>query len=373
MRPFERELERLDARFELVTGQLARVHRGLLEWATSDDPALLERLSPEPPQARRWGYGLLPEISPSPPTAPTPVERSEYSLKAVKKWLDRTVDRTEALAADAARRTGPVEPLVDRFDTLRRELRRLEKNLSYHRFWQPTVIEEAVLFEARNRIAQRVREWQELEAAGGDAQVSDALRHEITRQVAPFYATSGLALVTTEDGTRVLPVEVASDIEDEEFLEVFRSAVADAFEHSEAARSRRFRISLEIAQVTKTQLYPEGAPAQGAQLDERDHLSRFPKGSLVLTTGAQSTHARTGRYIQLGPHPRGSRTLAHEFGHLLGFDDGYLRSFEGTPDDPYGVVLVEWTGLLDDLMGAPGQGRVTEAMIDRLIESYGRQ
>jgi hypothetical protein len=64
-------------------------------------------------------------------------------------------------------------------------------------------------------------------------------------------------------------------------------------------------------------------------------------------------------------------TLAHEFAHLLGFDDTYVRGFDGETGGPFGVVLVEWTGLADDLMGWPAGGRVSERMIARLIEAYG--
>ena len=77
-----------------------------------------------------------------------------------------------------------------------------------------------------------------------------------------------------------------------------------------------------------------------------------------------------GRNITLGPKQTTRRTLAHEFGHLLGFSDAYLRSYEGDPRDPYGVVLLEWTGLIDNLMGSPVVGRVTEAMIETLIDAY---
>ena len=72
----------------------------------------------------------------------------------------------------------------------------------------------------------------------------------------------------------------------------------------------------------------------------------------------------------LGPSPRSRRTLAHEFLHLLGFTDTYVRSYKGDPMDPFGVVLVEWTGLTNDLMSAPGHGRVSDEMIDTLIKVY---
>ncbi len=94
-------------------------------------------------------------------------------------------------------------------------------------------------------------------------------------------------------------------------------------------------------------------------------------GAMVLTTGAASTFARVGRYIQLGPAPTTPRELAHEFGHLLGFTDGYLRSWEGQLDDPFGVVFYEWTGLLGDLMDSPKQGHLSTAMVEKLIAAYG--
>ena len=93
--------------------------------------------------------------------------------------------------------------------------------------------------------------------------------------------------------------------------------------------------------------------------------------ALVLTTGGASTHAWTGRWITLGPEEVSRRTLAHEFAHLLGFDDAYLRGFDGRPDDRFGVVLVEWTGLRDDLMGNVRGGRVSRGMVETLIEAYG--
>ena len=63
--------------------------------------------------------------------------------------------------------------------------------------------------------------------------------------------------------------------------------------------------------------------------------------------------------------------LAHEFGHLLGFEDAYLRGYDGDPVDPYGVVIVEWSGLSSDLMGDSTRGQVNDEMINRLISAYG--
>ncbi len=126
-------------------------------------------------------------------------------------------------------------------------------------------------------------------------------------------------------------------------------------------------LGMELYVVTST---PAAPPEKMAE-NLKAHLARFPDDALVLTTGAESTHAFTGRYVALGPSPLSQRVLAHEFGHLLGFADAYLRSYRGAPDDAYGVAVIEWSGLVDDLMGAPGFGRVSATMIDTLISSYG--
>jgi hypothetical protein len=194
---------------------------------------------------------------------------------------------------------------------------------------------------------------------------------EIAELVAPFRPTPGLAIKPDASGTRVLHVSVATDITDARFLETFRRGVLAAFSESEAARARRFRVDLTFEQIAPASLYPDGPPEIGAVIDEDAHVARFPEGALVLTTGAKRTHAYVGRHIQLGTDPKVPRSLAHEFAHLLGFKDAYLRAFEGTPDDPFGCVFVEWTGLRNDLMGSPSRGLVTVAMIDQLLQAYG--
>jgi hypothetical protein len=197
------------------------------------------------------------------------------------------------------------------------------------------------------------------------------MHEEILERVAPFQPTPGLRVEDVPDLGRVLEVPLTTDIADLEVTGAFRDAVESVWNDSEAARGARLRIRVSWNEVRPETLYPEGVPPAGAELDEEDHLSRFEAGRLILTTGARSTHALTGRAILLGTEPRTPRSLAHEFGHLVGFNDAYLRAAEGSPEDPFGSVLVEWTGLSNDLMGSPNHGRVTEAMIDQLLRAYG--
>ena len=98
-------------------------------------------------------------------------------------------------------------------------------------------------------------------------------------------------------------------------------------------------------------LNPGAAPYVERWLDKRRQLGLRGTQPLfcTITTGfAGAAETRPGRPLS----------------------DAYVRGFDGDPAGPYGVTLVEWSGLVDDLMGNTENGRVTEAMIDTLIEAY---
>lgn len=355
-----------------MAADLESAHALLLERAIAlDDAATIARLD-EPPRPRPRGYGVLPEIKEDRPVAPIELREKIYALETLGRDFSGRL-RDAAVLADrvAAEPQLPLETQVEEFDRLRKAMRNLEDHLAYHAKWQVEIVEHRAFFEQRNDVVERARRMADLLKADAAAAEIDTLRAQVLRKVAPFVRTTGLRLVEAPDGRRVLPVTVATDIEDDAFLDTFAEAVAEAFEHSEAARARRFAVELSWERIAPETLYPEGPPERGAVVDMKDHRARFPARALVLTSGAASTHARKGRSILLGPSPLHRRALAHEFGHLLGFADAYLRGFEGEPGGPYGLVVVEWIGLQDDLMGSPAAGRVTAAMIERLIQAYG--
>ncbi len=368
--PWERVLERLRGERDRLSADLEAAHAALLPRAKSAAPSLVDRLSLEPPKPRPWGYGYLPEIRPSPEERKTVLRRKAFSLE----WLDDAFTRAgreaEMLLGKAGNDPGaPLEPMCAEFERLRARLRLLESNLSYHSHWQQAILDYPAYFARKNEIVARVRAWRDLVQSGADPDREQVLARAVGEQVSVFRPTRGLR-VERRNGGCTLPVRVVTDIHDQAFLEELRIAVREAYVDSRAARNRSFRIELTIEQLPLEELFPGGVPERGARIAAKDHVGRFPKGALVLTTGARSTHAFVGRYVRLGPHPRSRRSLAHEFSHLLGFSDAYLRGYEGSPSDPFGCVVVEWSGLVDDLMGSPGRGRVTEAMIDQLIAAY---
>jgi hypothetical protein len=369
--PWEHVLKWLRAERDGFAGDLQQAREYLVARAHRENPALIQRLVDKPAAPRPTGYGLLPDVEPDVSLHTQEPRRQNYSLDSLTRasstnFRDAALLRLRATDEPAE----PLDGLVVEFERLQPKLGNLDDHIHYHAMWQQAAIDDAEFFARQNRIHERVVEW-DRSRADLDPRASDSARLEIAELVAPFRPTPGLVIELDASGTRVLRVALSTDITDAEFLERFRRAVLAAFSESSAARARRFRVELTIARIAPESLYPGGPPAIGSAIDEKSHVALFPDGGLVLTTGAKHTHAFVGRYIQLGTEPTVKRTLAHEFAHLLGFKDAYLRAFEGTPEDPFGCVFVEWTGLRNDLMGSPSRGPVTVAMIDQLLQAYG--
>ena len=312
--------------------------RGVLRGrARAENPDFVARLYLERP--RRSGYQVLPAIRHDKPLASVTLRQRTYSLEVLHERVAPNLLETVDLNERTLAKPNPaLAPLVTEFERLRGQLHDLEKRFAYHSKWQRAVVEQGAFYAERNRIAALIGEMQAVQARGGSADRVDALRQAIHERVAKFVPTTNLEIKINEHGIHILTVAVYTDIEDEGFLEAFREGVATAYESSEAARSQRFAVKLEIRRLTATELYPRGAPARGTAIPVKEHLAQFPEGALILTTGGKSTHAWARRNITLGPDPITRRVLAHEFGHLLGFSDAYLRSYQGDltcPSFPY--------------------------------------
>lgn len=367
-RPWERVVDWLRGERDRFAEDLKAAREVLLARALDEQPALAERLA-EPPEPRRRGYGRVPEVVSSKPEREVVPRRRTYSLERLSTGVSTGLRDVAVLARTAAEdRQAPLEPLIAELERLRKRLRNLESHIAYHAQWQRSVLTRPQFYAGRNELIARVVEWRAAEKAG-ETERAAALHRQVVSRVAAFQPRPGLRVEQRSGGLRVLPVTVVTDIGDPTFLAELEAAVADAFVESPAAKARNFRVELSVRHLPPEDLYPEGVPERGMRVDLADHRRRFPAGALGITTGAASTHVAR-RIITLGPHPISRRVLAHEFAHLLGFPDTYLRGFQGDPEDRFGCVLVEWTGLTDDLMSAPGFGRVSEEMIARLLEEY---
>ncbi|MHC4838041.1 MAG: hypothetical protein ACYTF3_07635 [Planctomycetota bacterium] len=357
---------------DALTDDMSTAREALVARAESEAPELVARLEPAPP--RTSGWGLLPELIEDGPThAVVPVER-RYALQGISVNFASTFRDGRILAEHTSRDPEQdLEAAVIEYERVRGDMQNLQAHLSYHEQWQASVVDSTAYFRGRNEVVAQARELDALVKEGHDEPTPRMVELEaaIREELEVFHEVSFLALEDTGDGQLVLPVRVLTDIDDEAFLAAFAEAVDDAWSGSEAAREQGLSIELVLEPVDLGTLYPEGAPEVGQTIDPKEHVARFPVDTLVMTTGGKSTHAWNGRCLVLGPGTIAPRTLAHEFGHLLGFSDSYLRGFDGRLDDPYGVVLVEWTGLLDDLMGNVSGGVVREPLVDRLVTAYG--
>lgn len=327
---------------------------------------LIVRLQKKPPAPRPRGYGVIPPLLPDLPLDTKPLRNRRYSLEEVTTAFARDV-RDAALLASRAETAADMAQAVTDYERLQQRLDFLQAQVSYHRHWQRAVPEHRPWFEAQNRKGTRVASLAKLLTDPAQGEAAQRMQKQVREEIAPFVPTAGLRCRQHESGRPELQVAVITDLHDETMLAMFRGAVER--EWTAVAREHGLELTLDLRAIRDDE-WVSPPPPPGEVVDVTAHLKRFPKDALVLTTGAASMHAMLGRAIVLGGDPVRPRELAHEFGHLLGFQDAYLRTFEGQPSDPFGVVLVEWEGILPDLMGASSTGAVSAAMIERLIAAY---
>ncbi len=370
--PWVHVVEHLGCERLRLAQTIATGHRQLRARATRDAPALLPRIDAAPPAPTPTGYGLLPALTTDAAYSTPALSETIYSLAWLKGQSDGEQRAAQRFVAATASDTASLEPLIGEYDRLKGRLRWLEESVAYHRYWQQAGDDFAAWFAGKNALVLRARLLRTMLDDPARAAHAAAFRDSLARDIAPFTRAPTLRLVRQADGSRTLPISVVTDITDSAFLAAFRDAVEREWNDSDAAREARLRFALTLTVLPPRSLYPDGPPASGSPINEAEHVARFPADAFVLTTGGASTHAVAARYIQLGTAAIGPRVLAHEFGHLLGFADGYLRGTQGAGSDPWGFTIVEWSGILDDLMGAPGSGRVTPSMIARVIEAYSR-
>ena len=161
----------------------------------------------------------------------------------------------------------------------------------------------------------------------------------------------------------IFRVPVYTDIADRNFVATVKRIIEAIWNLRDGARE--FRVELDITYVPSKSLYPDGAmPAVGEPIDLPRHLQRFPADAAILTTGALTTHVQSYAIV-LGPHPITPRILAHEFGHLLGFRDAYVRGYEDLGKD--GFQILEVSTDPTDIMADPVAGSVQVKHFEMLL------
>jgi hypothetical protein len=361
--PHVREGDRIEQQFRSFRNRLQEFFttlRGLMDQQAP--PVALVRLTDAAPVPVRYGYGMLPRIVEPPASAGDPVRVFSYSWPITEGYIAGETQRLEAAeanlrelaAAEGERRTELLAGLVREYRLLAANQRTIEQYVQYNRFWQRSIAEDRPRFDQLTKAYDLVR--------SGTPDIAGAIRDVLGKPDTPdFVQVREIAPDRT-----VVQVPVYTDIADEGFLSKAKSVIEETWQAEES--DRRYFVEVEFRNVSTEDLYPEGnIPQPGDRIDTRAHATRFPQDGAVLTAGAQATHSYVGRYIALGPGDLSARTLAHEFGHILGFRDGYLRGYRDL--GPQGFEILELTSVFDDIMSAPREGRVQPAHFKLIWEA----
>jgi hypothetical protein len=365
--PWRATLKRIAAARDELAVRVADSHRALRARLETEDPGLLHRLDPAPPAPLPAGYGVLPELRPDGPEGVPgdPVEK-RYDLPGLQAWVLAERAAADGLSVRISSGAGDIAALVEEQLLRDENLRRLDEHVRYHELWQP----EGEGSPRRHDLIEAYRLWRSTPADAAASAAASAAGRTLELEATRFSSVPWHRVESSGDGLS-LRVRFQTDIEDSVFLSSLAATVERFWSRSAAMQDAGLRVEVLWDRVPPSTLYPEGAPPRGSPIDPSRHLARFSPG-YVLTTGAAVLHLLGGRAIVLGPDPTTGRILSHELAHVLGFADGYFRVFEGSPESADGLVITELTPFPCGLMADPGGGRVTPAMVRRLLEAYRR-
>jgi hypothetical protein len=352
---YVRRGERVEQRFREYRNTLEVFYKTLHRLVETAAPHLVPQLDEAPPEPVLYGYGFLPKLIQDPPGAATKnfasrvynwrltegyVVGEEEKLRRAKVALEGLKQPTE--------RSDLIEMLVREYRNLVSAQKTIDQHIQYNRFWQRTIVGDRPRFDQLTEIYKLLEE-------NSDAETSRWIREVLGKPEVPAF----VQILRPEPGRIVFRVPLYTDIQDESYLSEARSAIENFWHANEGETD--FLVEIEFRPF-RLGVRPE----RGEHLEMRSHASRFPMDGGVLTTGAETTHAFVGRYIALGPGDLSLRALAHEFGHVLGFRDGYVRGYRDLGDE--GVEILEMTSSLDDIMSSPQAGRVQAAHFKLVLD-----
>jgi hypothetical protein len=356
--PYLRRGNQVERRYSAYREELQRFYDSLS--ARVDREALELRARLSPPAAVPYGYQILPTLLADTPwqPAPTRIMLSSFSWPKTDSLITRDSAKLVAIRTPPTSGHADLETIVADYLALAKDQKLAASQIQYNRLWQGQVARSPASYvAARAQQAAALLLQARPESArvqGGRPGDRDSLQRVVDEAVKKLPAPSFVQVIRPVPHRWVVAVPMYTDITDSAFVERFRQAVESAW-HVRAGEDE-YSVSLDIRRLPPAQLYPNGrVPDKGEHVDVGAHVARFPQDGAVLTTGANSIYS-LGRAIVLGPHAIGPSALIHEFGHTLGFRDGYFRSYDDLGGDGYRILEV----ILDPLtiVAAPEHGYV---------------
>jgi hypothetical protein len=281
-------------------------------------------------------------------------------IEAEQERLRQAWTSFDARARGLASLAELLSELVVEYGVLHANQKTIDQHVRYNRFWQRTVAGARDAFDRLDELYDQVSD----QVSAGAPDTSRAVREGLSRPVVPSFVT-----LRREGDDVVVDLPVATDIDDAAYLARVESAAEQEWRFFDP--DVRYRLDVSFRTVPAGELYAVDGPGPraGELIDLPSHLDRFGGEAAVLTTGAESTHALVGRAVFLGAGALTGRTLAHEFGHLLGFRDGYLRGYEDLGE--FGFEIREAVPDFDDIMAEPRSGRVSRTHFELLLAGVG--
>ena len=362
----------VEARQRILTERVTHFHAALADTLRRWAPDMLPRLEPPPPIAT--GYQLLPKIVPGAP--PQPVVNATPLVSYGWRWSSTLMDREiaalaqleTALAGSSGRRTA-LDSLVTSYRALADRKKLVDADVNYNWLWQAEVTRLRAVFDRSTALQDAILRQRgsptPAQRAEDSALIARGLAADIQRVDAPPF-------VRFEQRGRewIVTVPIVTDITDTAFVNEFARVVSESWRA--AGDGVDYRVVAAIRMISPTALYcpavalpPCAPPERGSAINLSSHIARFPAGEAVLTTGAGSTHFQGGRAVVLSPHDAPRYLIAHEFGHLLGFRDAYLRGYRDAGFD--GLIITELVVDNGDVMGNSRDGAVRAAHFEQLL------
>ena len=347
-RGVEASRQAMQARIQVLRSNLVDSLKGAA-------PDLVARIDPAPPPVPQ-GYQLLPRlVAELPQPADTTRRAALYSWPWTDTLIARGITRIDSLERSLARpgkARGDYERFVATFNGIAADRRLIDAHVEHNWFWQRAIARDTAHFQRASRL------------------IDSALRGRGAIPLpAPSMPRVEMSLLDSGAGPVIVRIPVVTDIEDTAFVRSAQAIIERLW--IGRAQGREHRIQLEVRFVSPRSLYCPGAapacapPARGAAIDLTSHVARFPANLAVLTTGGTQPHVLFGRSMILGPRDLTPRTLAHEFGHVLGFDDAYLRGARALGADGYAVI--ELIPDRADIMASSGIGDAQARHFEQLV------